>query len=286
MTTPREIDEIVRQVHAAQAALRRARLRLAEQASAGTPPVFLDPAWDFARRILGSRAPRLRAYAGVVGYALGTRSRAGAPTGEPCLTLYVRRKLDGAELRARAWHPLPRRLGTGARSIAVDVVELGDLERHAASSALGARAEERSVGAIRPDSSRHAIALMSRLASGEPATAPGLGPLHAWRPVVFPGDAGVAVRLAGFASGLQHGVLATPLAHLPGWGLDPALLAHVHSVPGDSGSVLVDSDDLVLGFLVGRATCAGTGVRVFRPAAVFAGRTVHPSAEPRPPDEP
>ena len=275
MNATREIDEFVRQAHAARAALRQARLRLVDEAHLRTPAALLDPSWDWARRILGSRAARLRAFPGVVGYALGTRQRAGRPTGETCLTVYVRRKLDASELRARAWRPLPGKLGTGSRSIEVDVVELGDLERHAASlaSAPEVHPDVRPASGLRPDSSRPAaVALMSRLASGDTVTVPGLGALRAWRPLVFPGDAGVAVRLAGLASGLQYGVLASPLAHLPGWGLDPALLAHVHSTPGDSGSVLVDSDDLVLGFLVGRATCSRGSLRVFRPAATLADR--------------
>lgn len=282
MSATREIDAVVRQAHAARAALGQARRRLAEEAHADMPPVFLDPSWDWARRILGSRAPRLRAFPGVIGYALGTRERGGVRTGDACLTVYVRRKLDASELRARAWRALPGKVGTGARSIGVDVVELGDLERHAASPVpvLEGLLDERSPSALRPDSSRLAVAVMSRLASGESVAVPGLGLLRAWRPLVFPGDAGVAVRLAGLSSGLQYGVLASPLAHLPGWGLDPALLAHVHSAPGDSGSVLVDSDDLVLGFLVGRAMSAGGSLRVFRPAATFAGRTAPALAAP------
>lgn len=277
MTASREIDTIVRQAHAARAALRQARLLLAGAAQPGTPAVLVDPSWDWARRVLTSRAPRLRTIAGVIGYALGTRQRGGTPTADPCIIVYVRRKLTPPELRARAWRPLPGKLGTGPRGIEVDVVELGDLERHAASPAF-----ERPAGSLWSDSSRLAAALMHQLAAGERVPAPGVGPLHAWRPTVFPGDAGVAVRLAGLSSGLQHGVLASPLAHLPGWGLDPALLAHVHSTPGDSGSVLVDSDDFVLGFLVGRATCAGGSLRVFRPAAALALPAAVAPDEPRP----
>jgi hypothetical protein len=66
---------------------------------------------------------------------------------------------------------------------------------------------------------------------------------------------------------LQCGVLDSAYVHLPGWGLDMALLARIHSLPGDSGSPLVDSDGLVLGYLVGRATGGDGGLRVFRPAA-------------------
>lgn len=263
MTATREIEDIVRQAQSAQAALRQARLRLAGAARPGAPPsVFLDPSWDWARRILTTRAPHLRAFPGVVGYALGEKLHAGVPSGEPCLTVYVRRKLDDAELRARAWRRLPARLGTGPRSIAIDVVELGDLERHASKATARAHGLDATSDALRA-----ATVLMGRLVTGEPVDVPGLGVLRGWRPVIFPSDVGVAVRLAGLVSGLQHGVLAHPHACLPGWGFDGALLAHVHSVPGDSGSVLVDPENLVLGFLVGRATSPHVALRVARPAA-------------------
>lgn len=282
MSATRELDEIVRQAHSARSALRQARLRLAEQARGGAPTALLDPSWDWARRILAVRAQRLRAFPGVVGYALGDKLRAGVATGEPCLVVYVRRKLDAAELHARAWRALPTKVGTGPRAIAVDVVGLGDLERHAPSHAPAfdaPRSSARRPSVISSNSARTAAMLMARLVAGEPVAVPGVGRVRGWRPVLFPADTGTAVRLAGLASGLQFGVLAAPMVHLPGWGLDTAMLAHVHSAPGDSGSVLVDEDGLALGFLVGRATGAGEGWRVFRPAAALAEAALAASLE-------
>lgn len=244
-----QIDGLVRQVHFATAELRRARWRLAE---ASTPPlsVLVEPTWDWARKILVSRKPRLRALRGVVGYGLGTRVRAGLGGSEPCLRVYVQKRDDAAEL--------PAKVGTGPRSIGLDVVELGGPEIDLAPPGFE---PGRVVGTWCPEWAP---------AGGQVPVQDdidGLGALRAWRPALFPADVGVAVRLAGRVSGLQCGVLDSAYVHLPGWGLEMALLARIHSQPGDSGSPLIDSDGLVLGFLVGRATGGDGGLRVFRPAA-------------------
>ncbi len=253
----REIESLLREMRAAQVALRQARLRLSRSDARPVAPV-VEGSWEWARRILHSRAARLREIPGVVGYSLATREIAGAPSDEPCLAVFVERKLDGHALRARGERALPRKIGTGSRAIAVDVVELGRLQPHAATGAEATRA-----------SLLGAEAAMTRLADGQPLPVPGLGTLRAWRPTVFPEDGGMAVRLAGRVSGVQHGVLASPLAHLPGLGFDVALLAHIHSAPGDSGAPLVDPEGLLLGFLVGRVTGGVGTLRVFRPAAAL-----------------
>lgn len=248
-----EIEGLVRQVHTATAELRRARLRLAE-ASATPAPVLVEPTWDWARRILLSRKPRLRALRGVVGFGLGTRGRLGLAGGEPCLRVYVQSRVVRAEL--------PAKVGTGPRSIGVDVVELGDPEPELALQGLE---PGRVIGTWCPEwaPANSQAPIVDDL--------DGLGDLRAWRPALFPADVGVAVRLAGRVSGLQCGVLDSTYLHLPGWGLEMALLARIHSLPGDSGSPLVDSDGLVLGYLVGRATGGDGGLRVFRPAAEAGG---------------
>jgi hypothetical protein len=228
----RDLSDLVRGVHAAAAALAAARLRLAEASGRGTPVTCVDPPWEWARRMLASRAPKLRAFAGVVGYGLGCRATNNVPTEEPCIAVYVRRKLAPAVLRAQGLRALPRFFGTGARRIAVDVVELGDLARD------GKGAHVKTTGDL------------------------------LWRPAVFPGDCHLAVRLFGAASGHQEGVIENVAVSLPDWEMGTAILARIHAAPGDLGAALLDPHGLALGYLLGRATGAGRETRVFLPAAL------------------
>jgi len=61
-------------------------------------------------------------YPNVVGVATGIRSRKGKPTGEPCLVVYVTRKVPKKELKRD--QILPRTLD----GVPVDVVETGELK--------------------------------------------------------------------------------------------------------------------------------------------------------------
>ncbi|MCS7102190.1 MAG: hypothetical protein NZL99_10885 [Burkholderiaceae bacterium] len=64
---------------------------------------------------------RLLRYPNVVGVAAGLRTRRGRPTAQPCLVVYVTRKLPRKQLPAH--QRLPRRLD----GVPVDVVEIGAL---------------------------------------------------------------------------------------------------------------------------------------------------------------
>ncbi len=208
----------------------------------GPVAVIVQSPWDWARRTLNrQRRLRLCAYEGVIGCGLGARVRGGRPVSEPCATVYVTHKRALGDLPRQ--QRLPRRLGTQSRSLDVDVLELGELERHSGPLPLaldGAQALTR---------------------SREPSATP------LSRPAVFPSDEGATVRLMGFVSGSHAGVLRHAYVCLPGWGLEHALLADVHSVPGDSDAPLLDAEGLLLGSLVGRATGGGGRLRVFRLAA-------------------
>jgi hypothetical protein len=111
-----------------------------------------------------------------------------------------------------------------------------------------------------------------RLAAGTPALGPlpGIGSVAGWRPVAFPADRGTTVRLCGAVSGLQAGVIEHPMVALPQFGLDTAILARIPSQPGDSGAALVDGQNLVLGFLVGKSP--ESELRIFTPAALVLHR--------------
>jgi hypothetical protein len=56
----------------------------------------------------------------------------------------------------------------------------------------------------------------------------------------------------GAQSRLVAGQIRNPSVDLPSENLADAILVNIPSVKGDSGAALVDSDNLVLGILVGR----------------------------------
>lgn len=61
-------------------------------------------------------------YPNVVGVAEGIRTKQGKPTGEPCLVVYVERKIPRAKLEKSEILP------TEIEGIPVDVVEVGKVE--------------------------------------------------------------------------------------------------------------------------------------------------------------
>lgn len=61
-------------------------------------------------------------YPNVVGVATGIRMKRGKPTGEPCLVVYVERKVPRAKLHKS--ERLPREID----GVPIDVVEVGKLE--------------------------------------------------------------------------------------------------------------------------------------------------------------
>lgn len=96
---------------------------------------------------------------------------------------------------------------------------------------------------------------------------PGIGTISGWRPVTYPGDEQASVRMVGALSGLTAGTIVHPAVVMPTIGLDAAILANIPSQEGDSGAALIDAQNHVLGFLVGRATGAlYANLRIFSPA--------------------
>jgi hypothetical protein len=61
-------------------------------------------------------------YPNVVGVAIGSRMRQGAPTGEPCLVVYVERKLPPDQLAEGELLPAE------VEGVPVDVVESGPIQ--------------------------------------------------------------------------------------------------------------------------------------------------------------
>ncbi|HEX5727458.1 MAG TPA: hypothetical protein VFX98_18445 [Longimicrobiaceae bacterium] len=98
---------------------------------------------------------------------------------------------------------------------------------------------------------------------------PGIGLIRGFRPVSVPGDYDRAVSMFGAQTRQTvSGHIVEPLIHLPDDRLESAILARIPSTEGDSGAALVDSNNLVLGFLVGEIGPPDAPLRVFTPATL------------------
>jgi hypothetical protein len=114
--------------------------RLHARAAAG-PRVELG--WERLRRVLEIHRAALSALPGVLGTGVGYRRRAGRLAGEPCVTVYVRRKRAPEALLRAGAVVLPERLHARGTSVPVDVVEAGALRRNLA---CGARVGSHGLG--------------------------------------------------------------------------------------------------------------------------------------------
>jgi hypothetical protein len=121
----RAADELAR----ARKLASRARKELAGQTKPGDEDLLLSSEWRWLRDLLAKRKPRLMAIRGVVGCGVGFRIKNGVDTGQPCITVLVRRKWSKAK-RKRKTTRIPRYFRAGKRRVPVDVVEVGRLERH------------------------------------------------------------------------------------------------------------------------------------------------------------
>lgn len=126
---PKGVQKAVSELTAASKRLADARRALAKLTKPGHPPHLVDPDWLWAQELMEARREKLLAIPGVVGLGLGFRLRGGMPTGEPCLTVYVRRKRSREEVEAAGEPPLPRTVRSGDHRLPVDVLELGVLRR-------------------------------------------------------------------------------------------------------------------------------------------------------------
>ncbi len=122
--------------------LRAARRALARTTKPGAPAVVLPSSWQWAQRLVERRRHSLLRIPGVVGVGLGFKQTNGLDTGQPCVTVFVRRKVP-EEALARVGSPaIPRSLREGKRRLPVDVIALGCLRRHThltAGTSLGPR---------------------------------------------------------------------------------------------------------------------------------------------------
>ena len=100
---------------------------------------------------------------------------------------------------------------------------------------------------------------------------PQIGRIRGWRPLAFPGDRDIPVKMFGAGSQVPlSGFIVNPAAFVPGFNLDSAITVRgMNTLAGDSGAALIDKQFIVLGFLVG---VAGDGLRIFCPVSLVLQR--------------
>jgi hypothetical protein len=118
-------------LHRARRQVADARVQLARATRPSVKPLYVEGRWQWAERLMGARRAALLAYPHVVGLGLGTKITGAIDTGAVCVTVFVNRKLTLAALERRGDRVLPRFLRDGRRTLPVDVVRLGVIERQA-----------------------------------------------------------------------------------------------------------------------------------------------------------
>lgn len=125
------VRDHVAALHAAKRQLRRARQALAGTSTPDAPHVFIEPASQWAQRLVEERAADWMRIPGVVGVGLGSKIVGGRNTWALCATVLVTRKLTPARIEAKRRWKLPRILRRGGRTLPVDVVQIGRFRRQA-----------------------------------------------------------------------------------------------------------------------------------------------------------
>lgn len=126
---PKEVQDAVAKLTAAAKDMADARRTLARLTRPGHPAYLVDRDWTWAHELMEARREKLLAIPGVVGVGLGFRLRGGMPTGEPCLSVYVRRKRSPEDLAAAGESRIPKTVRSGKHRLPVDVLEIGEIRR-------------------------------------------------------------------------------------------------------------------------------------------------------------
>ncbi|MCP3982687.1 MAG: hypothetical protein GY716_25630 [bacterium] len=210
-----KLDDATRLLQNAKRDLIRARRALARESKPGDAAIEVAPSWKWAARLLEKRRPQLMKIPGVVGCGLGFRYKDDEETGEPCITVFVRRKWSRKTIEKRKLKRIPHYFREGKRRIDVDVVAAGRLKRQLdvgrslgpvnlhQRGTLGAYAEELASSA--------ALALTAMHVSGIPEfPAPGAPPVTFRHPSVL--DPGAGAQLGQMTEGTMQGVDACKIA--------------------------------------------------------------------------
>jgi hypothetical protein len=171
-TDLKAVREATAELHRGTRLVASARQKLANATKQGGPHVVVAASVRWAHELLRAREATLRRYPGVAGFGLGRVIKDGTPTGDMCVTIFVRKKLTQAELRKRKWRSLPRWLSDGSRRIHVDIIEIGEIERFTfIGASLGPANDphryEGTIGAFAKDGvTGHAVAITAMHVSG------------------------------------------------------------------------------------------------------------------------
>ena len=101
----------------------------------------------------------------------------------------------------------------------------------------------------------------------------GIGAVNGWRRISTTDDHNRTVRVFGATSGMMVGKIREPLAVISNseMHLNPAIIVEVPTHHGDSGAVIVDSQNRALGMLVGEPD-EFPGMRAFSPMSLVLDR--------------
>ncbi len=125
-----------------------ARAELAIRSHPGSPHHIVDPSLAWLEDALEKARPSLLSFAGVVGVGLGFRASKGEQTREPCITVFVKKKISPERLTKTKQRALPKFKRIDKRTIKVDVVQLGKLKPHVGIGADIGPAEKRLAGTL------------------------------------------------------------------------------------------------------------------------------------------
>jgi hypothetical protein len=166
-------------IHRAKNELTTARRRLARATRPDAQPIYVSPPYRWAFRALDEYRRKIARAPGVVGLGVGRQLRAGLPTGDLCITVFVAEKLPPNVLRERNIRPLPKYVTFDKRRLKVDVVEIGEIRRHVVAGTsmgphsiqnegtLGTFARERDTGTLVAITAMH-VSGFSEYPNGEP----------------------------------------------------------------------------------------------------------------------
>jgi hypothetical protein len=154
MRRENRIKRLAEEMATAKSKLIKNRIRLAAATKPSDPHVIFSRESKPIARVMERRAALLRSFDNVLGYTVGKTIRKGMILDEPCITVFVRKKIPVGKMREKGIQLLPRIVKEGKRRVRIDVVEIGELKRHAFggdsigpengayTGTLGARAED------------------------------------------------------------------------------------------------------------------------------------------------
>lgn len=214
LAAARNLARAQRAVHLARRQLAQARRR------PGSSSYVFTGAWQRADNALENHGRDLRKVHSFLGHGLGYRVTAGIETDEPCVVVFVKRKVSQRSLTRGGHVAVPPYVTDGKRRIATDVVEIRRIHPHAAaleSIAPTQGIEAGTIGALAFDAAtRQRVAITAMHVSGRQA----FGPTSADQGVPFstPSDAASnASMVYGTTTGVDAAkiVLLDPAAAVP-----------------------------------------------------------------------